>query len=47
MLADLVLKAFEKTISEEKVTGDLAAQMSGVKPLSCSDFGKAIIENIG
>jgi len=44
--AELVLRAFEKTISEGRVTGDLAAQMTGVKPLSCSDFGKAVINNI-
>lgn len=45
--ADLVLRAFEKTISEGKVTGDLAGQMSGIKALSCSGFGKAIMDNIG
>ncbi len=45
--ADLVLRAFEKTINEGKVTGDLAAQMPGVAALSCSAFGKAITENIG
>jgi isocitrate dehydrogenase len=45
--AELVLSAFEKTISEGRVTGDLAAQMSGVKSLSCSEFSKAVIENIG
>ena len=44
--ADLVLRAFEKTVSEAKVTGDLASQMHGVKALSCTDFGKAVIENI-
>jgi len=44
--ADLVLRAFEKTVSEGKVTGDLAAQMQGVKSLSCSGFGEAVRNNI-
>jgi len=45
--AELVLRAFEKTINEGRVTGDLAAQMQGVKAMSCSGFGKAVIENTG
>lgn len=45
--ADLLLSAFEKTVSEGRVTGDLASQMSGVTPLSCSAFGRAVMENIG
>ena len=44
--ADLVLGAFEKTVSEGKVTADLSAQMPGVAPLGCSAFGRAVMENI-
>lgn len=44
--ADLVLRAFEKTVSEGKVTADLASQMAGVTALGCSEFGRAVIDNI-
>ncbi len=44
--AELVLRAFKTTVSEGRVTGDLAAQMPGVKPLSCPESGKAAIDNI-
>lgn len=44
--ADLISKAMEKTISEKKVTYDLERQLEGAKLLKCSEFGKAIVDNM-
>ena len=44
--ADLLIAALEKTISEKKVTYDLERQMEGATLLKCSEFGKAVAENI-
>ena len=44
--ADLIIEAFEKTISEGKVTLDLSSQMEGVSSLKSSEFGRAVAENI-
>ena len=44
---DLIWKAMTRTIKERKVTHDLARLMEGVKPVKCSEFGKAIIDNLG
>jgi isocitrate dehydrogenase len=44
--ADLIIDAFEKTISEGKVTIDLSSQMDGVTSLKSSEFGSAVAENI-
>lgn len=44
--ADLIICAFEKTISEGKVTLDLSSQMDGATSLKSSEFGKAVAENI-
>lgn len=44
--ADLINKAMEKTISEKKVTYDLERQLEGAKLLKCSEFGKAIVDNM-
>ena len=45
--AELVVRALERTISEGKVTYDLARQMEGATLLKCSEFGEAVMENIG
>jgi isocitrate dehydrogenase len=39
-------KALEKTISQKRVTYDLARQMRGAKKLRCSEFATAVIENL-
>lgn len=44
--ADLVVRAFEKTIVQKKVTYDLQRQMEGATLLKCSEFGRAIIDNL-
>ena len=44
--ADIMLNAFEKTISEKKVTVDLASQMDGVSAMKCSEFGDAVAANM-
>lgn len=44
--ADLVIKGIEKTIEQKKVTYDLERQMEGATLLKCSEFGKAVAENI-
>ncbi|MEM9444357.1 MAG: NADP-dependent isocitrate dehydrogenase [Verrucomicrobiota bacterium] len=44
--ADLVIKGLEETISQKKVTYDLARLIEGAAELKCSEFGSAIIENM-
>ena len=44
--ADLVVRALEQTISEKKVTYDLARQMEEATLLKCSEFGEAVMEHI-
>lgn len=44
--ANLIYKAITKTIKEKKVTYDLARLMNKIKPLKCSQFGEALIENM-
>ena len=44
--ADLVLKGLEASISQKKVTYDLARQMEGATELKTSQFGDAIISNM-
>lgn len=44
--ADLVVRSIEKTISQKRVTYDLERQMTGATRLSCSEFGRAVIENL-
>jgi isocitrate dehydrogenase len=41
--ADLIIKGMETSIAERRVTYDLARLMAGVSPISCSEFGSAII----
>jgi isocitrate dehydrogenase len=45
-VADLIEKGIEGAIDNKTVTYDLERQMDGAKLLSCSDFGKAIVENM-
>ncbi len=45
--AETVVSALKKTISQGTVTYDLARQMEGAKAVRCSEFGAAIVENIG
>lgn len=44
--AELILNAVERTIQQKKVTYDLARQMKGATLLKCSEFGRAIIDNM-
>jgi isocitrate dehydrogenase len=41
-----ITKALEKTISQKRVTYDLARQMRGAKKVRCSEFASAVIENL-
>jgi isocitrate dehydrogenase len=36
----------EKTIQQKVVTYDFARQMEGAKEMKCSEFGRAIAENM-
>ncbi len=45
--ADLVVKGLEATIQAKTVTYDLERQMPGAKKLKCSEFGAAIVKNMG
>ncbi|MFH1106322.1 MAG: isocitrate dehydrogenase (NADP(+)) [Candidatus Micrarchaeota archaeon] len=44
---DLVVSSFEKTIAQKRVTYDLERQIEGAKLVKCSEFGQAMIENMG
>jgi len=44
--AKLIEDAIEKTITQKKVTYDLARQMEDVKPIKTSEYGTALIENM-
>jgi isocitrate dehydrogenase len=44
--ADAVIRGIEKTISQKKVTYDLERQTEGAILMKCSEFGKAVAENI-
>ena len=44
--ADLVISAMEKAISDKQVTYDFARLMDGANEISCSAFGKAMIERM-
>jgi len=45
-VAELVVSALKKTISQGIVTYDLARQMKGAKEVRCSEFGAAIVGNM-
>ncbi|MBQ9683244.1 MAG: NADP-dependent isocitrate dehydrogenase [Neisseriaceae bacterium] len=44
--ADLVITAMEKAIGDKQVTYDFARLMDGANEISCSTFGKAMIERM-
>lgn len=44
--SELIVKAFEKTIKQKRVTYDLERQMTGATLLKTSQFADAIIENM-
>ncbi|MGL4369677.1 MAG: NADP-dependent isocitrate dehydrogenase, partial [Spirochaetota bacterium] len=44
--ADAIIRGIEKTIEQKRVTYDLERQMEGATLLSCSEFGKAVADNI-
>jgi len=44
--ADLVIEAMEKAIGDKQVTYDFARLMDGANEVSCSAFGKAMIEHM-
>jgi len=45
--ADLILTALEKTITQKRVTYDFERQMENATLLKTSEFGKALVENMG
>ena len=44
--ADLMIEALSKTIKNKDVTYDFERLMDAANLLSCSDFGKAIVNNM-
>jgi len=45
-VADGIIRGLEKTIANKTVTYDFERLMTGAKLLKCSEFGKAIVENM-
>ncbi|MET3697297.1 isocitrate dehydrogenase (NADP) [Bacillus oleivorans] len=45
--ANLITKSIEKTIASKVVTYDFARLMEGATEVKCSEFGTALIENMG
>ena len=45
-VAQGILRALEKTISQKIVTYDLARQMEGAQKVKCSEFASALIGNL-
>ena len=44
--ADLIVQGVERTIKSKVVTYDFARLMEGAKEVKCSEFGKAVAENM-
>jgi isocitrate dehydrogenase len=44
--ADLIIAAMEKAIQSKKVTYDFARLMEGATQVSCSAFGRVVIQNL-
>ena len=44
--ADLIIKSMDRTISGGTVTYDFARLMTGAKEVRCSEFARALIENM-
>jgi isocitrate dehydrogenase len=45
--ADLIVAAMERTIGQKIVTYDFARLMDGATEVKCSEFGRALIQNMG
>ena len=45
-VAELIVKALEKTVLDKDVPYDLHRQIEGANLLKCSEFGDAIIKNM-
>jgi isocitrate dehydrogenase len=45
--ADLIIRAMSKTIAQKRVTYDFHRLMDGATLLKCSEFGSALIDNMG
>ncbi|MGH8010947.1 MAG: NADP-dependent isocitrate dehydrogenase [Candidatus Binataceae bacterium] len=45
-VADGIIRGIERTIANQTVTYDFERLMTGAKLLKCSEFGKAIVENM-
>jgi isocitrate dehydrogenase len=45
--ADLIITSMKKTIGQKRVTYDFHRLMDGATKLKCSEFGDALIENMG
>jgi len=45
--ADAILDGLAKTIGQKRVTYDFERNMDGAELLSCSEFGQAVVENMG
>jgi isocitrate dehydrogenase len=45
-VADAIIRGMEKAIANKTVTYDFERLMTGAKLLKCSEFGKAIVENM-
>ena len=45
-VADLIVRAVEKTIAQKRVTYDFHRLMDGATLLKCSAFGQALTENM-
>ncbi|MDA1028633.1 MAG: NADP-dependent isocitrate dehydrogenase [Bacteroidetes bacterium] len=44
--ADLIIASLDKTIGQKRVTYDFERQMEGATLLKCSEFGRAMVENM-
>jgi len=44
--ADMIVKAYEKTVSQKIVTYDFARQMEGAREVKTSEFASAVISNL-
>ncbi|KAF9396870.1 hypothetical protein CPC16_006367 [Podila verticillata] len=45
--ADIIISAMEKSILQKQVTYDFARSLEGATQVSCSGFGRVLIENMG
>ena len=45
-MADGIFRGLERTIANKTVTYDFERLMTGATLLKCSEFGKAIVENM-